>query len=185
MRARYLVSCLLGVAIVSLTVGQDEPKPMGWRPLFNGKDLEGWEGIGSSTTDDWKVVDGVLEGHGTGGGWIVAPGSYDNFRLQLEFRVSQGSNSGVFLRVPPDSSTPHVDGLEVQILDDAAEQYADVDNAKRCGSLLLEVGPSKQVSKKAGEWQKMAIECSASRARVVLNGEMIVDVDLAKNRATL
>jgi len=178
----------IGIFGGSLSSGQDGSKVRaagvrdsedGWRALFNGKDLEGWEGVNSSITTDWKIVNGVLEGHGSGGGWIIDPGEYKNFRRKIEFRVEKEANSGVFLRAPR-TSQPHVDGLEIQILDDSAKKYAEVDNAKRCGSLMLEVGPSKQAGKKPGEWQQMEIECNASRVSVVLNGEKSVDVDLAK-----
>jgi hypothetical protein len=71
-----------------------------------------------------------------------------------------------------------VEGLEIQLLDDTAEQYAELDNNKRSGSLLLESGPSKRAIKQPDQWQKLAVECNGPRVRVALNGQIVVDVDL-------
>jgi hypothetical protein len=67
----------------------------GFVPLFNGKDLTGWHVMG---TPAWKVEDGVLVCTGEGGGWLRSDKQYENFVLRLEFRISKGGNSGIFIR---------------------------------------------------------------------------------------
>src|SRR5262245_10423319 len=93
-----------------------------WTPLFNGKDLEGWEAV-DGPMSSWKVEDGVLFCSGGGGGWLSTKKEYQNFEVELEFRVPAGGNSGVFLRAPHQGN-PAFAGMEVQLLDDRAPEYA-------------------------------------------------------------
>ncbi|MDR9410761.1 MAG: DUF1080 domain-containing protein, partial [Balneolaceae bacterium] len=72
-----------------------EPK---YGTLFNGINLEGWQIIGTPGT--WGVEDGILFTDGDGSGWLSTENRYDNFVIELEYRVPEGGNSGLFLRSP-------------------------------------------------------------------------------------
>ena len=94
--------------------------------------------------------------------------------LDLEFKFEPKGNSGVFLRVGDRSN--HVDsGLEVQILDTYGKE--DVGHHD-CGGVIRTVGPTKNMVKPAGEWNRYTITMRGSQLTVVLNGEQIVDIDL-------
>lgn len=147
--------------------------------LFNGENLEGWEPVGGSS-GGWDVDDGVLYTDGSGQGWLSTDRTYDDFELELEFRVPEGGNSGVFLRAPREGN-PASAGLEIQILDDRAEQYADLEAWQYTGSIYDVKAPSKRASRPAGEWQKMKIVAEGPRIRVVLNGERIVNTSLVRH----
>jgi len=147
--------------------------------LFNGENLEGWEPVGESS-GGWTVDDGVLYTDGSGQGWLSTDRTYDDFELELEFRVPEGGNSGVFLRAPREGN-PAYDGLEIQILDDRAEQYADLEAWQYTGSIYNVKAPSKRASGTAGEWQNMKIVAEGPRIRVVLNGETIVNTSLVRH----
>lgn len=151
----------------------------GWKVLFNGNNLKGWTGVHSEISG-WKIKDGVLQSphNSLGGGWLAAPGNYQDFELQLQFRVSPEANSGVFLRAPEQASYPHIEGLEVQVRDDA--QGTDGEPSSRCGALLLECAPSESASKSAGEWQTLSVECIGPKVRVVLNSVEVVNRDLSE-----
>ncbi len=71
-------------------------------------------------TDHWKVANGVIT-CSPGGNGPATDKEYDNFEIELKFRVARGGNSGVLLRSPLDGH-PSVDGMEIQILDDAAAE---------------------------------------------------------------
>lgn len=157
----------------------------GWtQALFTGENLTGWETVGGPAKS-WKVKEGVLfttgEGvdweKGKGGGWLSTTKTYDDFKLSLEFRMSNAGNSGVFLRAPRNGD-PAFQGLEVQLLDDYADKFSDLDPAQYTGSVYSLAAPKKRVSKKAGKWQSLTITCKGSRVTVTLNGERIVDLDL-------
>ena len=152
----------------------------GFTCLFNGKDLSGW-----TTTGNWLVEDGVLaikprpgeKGWQRYGAYLWAEKQYGDFILDLEFKIPEGGNSGVFVRVR-DLAEPVSTGLEVQILDslDKKGPLGHHDN----GGIIRTAGPSKNMSKPAGEWNRMVVTCQGSRIKVELNGEQIHDLDLSE-----
>ena len=117
MNCRSLSGCVRYVFCISALLGLANGLVAAeWKPLFNGKDLSGWKVIGGSPTA-WKVEDGLLYCGGGGGSWLATTDEYANFELELEFRLPEGGNSGVFLRTP-EVSEPSSKGMEIQILDD-------------------------------------------------------------------
>ncbi|MBX7166958.1 MAG: DUF1080 domain-containing protein [Pirellulales bacterium] len=147
-----------------------------WKPLFNGKDLSGWQAI-DGPESAWKVVDGMLVCSGSEGGWLSTTEQYSDFEIRVEFRVPKGGNSGVFLRAPHQGN-PAFAGMEVQVLDDADAQYANLQPYQYCGSLYGLAAAKPRVSKPAGEWQSMHIRCVGRKVEVTLNGTQIVKANL-------
>jgi hypothetical protein len=151
----------------------------GFKPLFNGKNLDGW-----TTTGNWFVEDGILRLEPRPGekGWqrysayLWADKQYGDFILDLEFKIKKGGNSGAFIRVK-DKKNPVATGMEVQILDTHGKKNPGPHD---CGGVIGTVGPSKNMAKPAGEWNRYIITCKGSNLKVRLNGEQIVDVDLSK-----
>ncbi len=154
-----------------------------WKTLFNGKDLSGWKAVDGPMAG-WKVEDGMLYCSGGGGGWLSTLDEYTNFEIELQFRVPPGGNSGVFLRAPHQGN-PAFAGMEIQILDDESPEYAKLQPFQYCGSLYGIAAPKSRVSKKAGEWQKMAIKCSGRNVQVKLNDTLIVDANLDQHQDQL
>lgn len=144
--------------------------------LFNGKDLTGWKIIGGKD-GSWKVENNVLFTDGDGGGWLSTEKEFTNFLLELEFRVPEGGNSGVMIRAPQ-YGNPSYTGMEIQVLDDYAAQYAKLKPWQYTGSVYAVEPASKRVTKKANQWQKMKIRCEGPMIQVVLNGVQIVDTNL-------
>jgi Domain of Unknown Function (DUF1080) len=154
-------------------------------PLFNGKDLDGWEVRSSSAKDKeaWSAQNGVLVAK-PGGGWIGTTKMYGDFVLKVEWKIFAGGNSGVFLRVPDGKldKSPSYHGLEVQILDDNHPMYKDkLQPYQYCAGLYHFEGPSKKMFKGAGEWNAYEITCKGGKIAVVFNGEKVIDADDAKN----
>ncbi len=147
-----------------------------WKPLFNGKDLDGWKAV-SGPMGSWKAEDGMLFCSGKGGGWLSTTSEYSNFEIELEFRVPDAGNSGVFLRAPHEGD-PAYAGMEIQILDDHSPKYASARPAQFTGSLYDVQAASPRVTKKSGEWQKMDIVADGKKIKVTLNGTVVVNTDL-------
>lgn len=143
--------------------------------LFNGENLDGWNVIGAS--ESWAVENGILYTDGVGSGWLSTASKYDDFILDLEYRVPVGGNSGVFIRAPL-GGNPAYQGLEIQILDDYAERYANLQPWQYTGSIYDVLAPSKRVTKPAGEWQQIRIVAEGPKIQVTLNGEMILSANL-------
>ena len=157
----------------------------GFVPLFNGKDLTGWEVRESKAgdKDKWSIKDGVLVAK-AGGGWIGTKKMYGDFVLKTEWRLSVGGNSGVFLRVPDVQSkeSPSALGMEIQILDDNDAKYkGKLKPYQYCGGLYHFQGPSKNMFKGAGEWNAYEITCKGDSIQVVFNGEKVIDADASKD----
>ncbi len=144
----------------------------GWGELFNGKDFSRWVVMGKSK-EAFYVKDGVIECNGKGGFWLRTEKEYENFLLDLEFRISKGGNSGIFIRSAL-AGNPAYSGMEIQILDD----YGKAPNTHSTGCIYAAVAPSKNMSKPAGEWNHILIGCIGRNVFIVMNGEDMVDVNL-------
>jgi hypothetical protein len=144
--------------------------------LFNGTDLSGWQVVGGKESA-WGASEGVLFTTGEGGGWLSTAKEFGDFQLELDFRVPPGGNSGVFIRAPRQGD-PAYTGMEIQVLDDYAQEYANLKPWQYCGSVYGVQPPALRATKKAGEWQHMQIVADGPRVKVMLNNQQIVDADL-------
>ncbi len=107
-----------------------------------------------------------------GKGYIWTNDRYGDFILDLEYKVSEGANSGIFFRTGDLANVVHT-GIEVQI-------HETTDGAKygMNGAVYDCLAPSKTMGKPAGEWNHYTLTCKANKIYVVLNGEQIIDMDL-------
>ena len=98
----------------------------GWKLLWDGKTTDGWRSDRQAKFPEkgWSVTDGVLQVHSNkgavpgGGGNIITARKYKNFILKVDFKISQGANSGVKYFVNPGTYSAADIGCEYQILDD-------------------------------------------------------------------
>ena len=153
----------------------------GFTPMFNGKDLTGWQ-----TTGNWLVeMDGTVtlkprpgeRGWQRYGAYLTTQRKYKDFVLDLEFKFGPRGNSGVFLRVADPKSQVN-SGFEVQILDTHGKKKL---TAHDCGGVIGTAIPTKNMVKPAGQWNRYTITCKGPKVKVVLNGEQIIDLDLSKS----
>jgi Domain of Unknown Function (DUF1080). len=170
-----LISVLLTVWLTAAREA-DKDVPEGFEPLFNGKDLSGWK-VHGGKMDAWGAENGIIFTTGVGGGWLLTEKEYDNFELQLEYKVPKGGNSGVGLRAPRQGDIAY-SGMEIQILDDPAPEYKNIRPGQHTGSIYDVVPSSKQPSKPVGEWNRYHITAKGRQITVELNGEKIVDANL-------
>ncbi len=159
--------------------------------LFNGRDLTGWEGAGKEAAACWKVDNGQLLCTGKPGPWLRSKSEYGDFNLRLDYKLKPGGNSGVYVRVPRDGdhrgkelSGGKPSGIEIQMLDDEASQYRDLKPYQFSGSLYAIAAADPRVSRPAGRWNSMEIDCRGTHYRVVHNGRVVVDAG-AKQYAEL
>jgi hypothetical protein len=145
-------------------------------PLFNGNDLTGWQVI-NGAENAWQVRDGILFTDGAGSGWLSTESEFGDFDLGLEFKISAGGNSGIFIRAPREGD-PAYSGMEIQVLDDYAEEYKDLKKWQFTGSIYGIMAPAARVSLPADKWQKMRIICDGPLVKVYLNDVEIVAANL-------
>ncbi len=128
--------------------------------LFNHKDLSGWHGMIPNLPLGWTVKDGAMANVAHANN-LISDGSFWNFKLHVEFRVGEHSNSGIGLR----------GRYEVQILED----YGKPPNKHSDGALYSRIAPAVNASKPAGEWQAYDIRLVGRTVTVVLNDQKVID----------
>ena len=136
-----------------------------FQPLFNGKDLTGWQGMGGPMTN-WEIKDGVLSCTGkAGSAWLATKEEFANFELQLEYNIPENGNSGVFIRAPK-TGAPWVAGLEIQVLDDYGPKWKGLKPAQFTGSIYAVQAPSQRVNALNADGEGDTGECGKDRYRV-------------------
>ncbi|MFB3906704.1 MAG: family 16 glycoside hydrolase [Acidobacteriota bacterium] len=156
-----------------------EGEASGWRQLFNGRDLTGWEPV--TDPKGYVVRDGMLVFPSTGaGGYIRTAKDYKNFELRLDFKIGRLANSGVFLRGDRAKPDPTSSGCEVQILDDfnwEQDTGYKPQEWQFTGALYASVAPGVKALRPLGAWNTYQITYVGSRLKVELNGQVLYDVD--------
>jgi hypothetical protein len=158
---------LFAAAAVASGVALQDVEP-GFVRLFDGCSLDGWVIMGDPA--GWSVCGGVIHSDGgKGGGWIRTEEQYDDFILRLEWKVSEGGNSGVFLRYPMEGD-PWISGHEVQITNESRDTY-------HCtGSLYGTVAASPRPDESPCRWHTYEIRCEGKHITVIVDGLKCVSV---------
>ncbi len=148
-----------------------------WRLLFNGTDFTGWRGYKDAPVPTrWHVENGViaLGKEGTEGD-LVTTEEFGDFELELDWKISEGGNSGIFYFVQEPGDAPYTwsTGLEMQVLDDARHSDGKLPS-HRAGALYDLIAPAKAAAKPVGEWNRVRIMVRGGRIEHWLNGEQIV-----------
>lgn len=182
MRQRVIVAATALMTIELLTTAapvQAEDKlneaPKGFQLLFNGKNMDGWVG----DTKGYQVEDGLMVAGKKGGGNIYTEKQYSNFVFRFDFQLQAGGNNGVGIRCERGKDAAY-HGMEIQILDDTAPQYAKLKPYQYHGSIYGVVPAKRGHLKPTGEWNTEEITANGSHITVKLNGTVIVDADIEK-----
>lgn len=167
---------ILAVVVLAGGVVAGQSAEAGFTPLFDGKSLDGWVLVGKKE-HGYIVRDGVIACPQGGGGNLLTDRDYSDFILRFEFRLEPGSNNGLGIRAPINGRDIAYDGIELQIIDDSAEKYKELQPWQRHGS-LYHVFPAKTgFLKPVGEWNQQEVIADGSKIKVILNGNVILDVD--------
>ncbi len=154
-----------------------------WTTLFDGKNLDGWHAYNGDEPTQWKIEDGAMvltpaKGR-SGTENLVTDKTYDDFELSLEWKISEGGNSGIMWAVQEDKKygEPYQTGPEIQVLDNERNEDAKNGKSHQAGALYDMVEPSQDVVKPAGEWNTCVITINHkdNNGSVELNGTHIVD----------
>jgi len=156
-------SCILGIAAFSLA-GPAFAKTR-LKPLFNGKNLDGWTPVGDA---NWQVSDGVAWADKGKGGFLVSAESYRDFELRTEFWVSPDANSGIFIRCEDPAKPSATRGYEVNIYDTRPDPSYGT-------GAIVDVAKVSPMPKAGGRWNVMTIRAQGDTFSVELNGQKTVD----------
>jgi hypothetical protein len=169
MRFTPIATALLILPSLSAAPADDKANG-GWRSLFNGRDLEGWEHIGPGKM---VVEDGVIRTEGGMGLLWYTREKFGDCTLRVVYKqTGKTSNGGVFVRVadrPKDPWWAVHHGFEAQI--------NDSDDDYHCTGVLYSLTKAKARPGKVGEWNTMEITLKGDRVLVTVNGEQVTDFD--------
>lgn len=155
-------------------------KSAGWKLLFDGKSLAGWRGYKTEEIGaGWKAQDGALAMTIPKSGDLVTKDEFGDFELSFEWKISEAGNSGVIYRSGFGDSASYRTGPEYQVLDNA--KASDNKKANHLAGSLYDIGepPARDVTKPVGEWNTGKIVVRGWHIEHWLNGEKLVDQDLA------
>ena len=179
MKALICLSLLLCFAGSNITKAQTKTKN-GWLSLFDGKTLNGWRNAQHDTLPDkgWYVQNSELifdpaKGHGSD---IITARSFKNFDLSIQFKISEGGNSGIKYFLLPNTSL----GCEYQVIDDTrhADAKLGINGNRKTGALydIMPADPGKPY-KPAGDWSTARIVVKGNHAEHWLNGVKILEYE--------
>jgi hypothetical protein len=146
-----------------------------WVVLFDGKIVKGLRAYKQSGfPDTWEIVDGTLKtipGHGVD---LISEEVYKNFELELEWKVPEGGNSGIFYFATEEGDYIWQSAPEMQVLDD--EKHTDGENTlTSAGALYAMIAPSVSVVKPVGSFNQVRIKVKDNHVEHWLNGTKIVE----------
>lgn len=157
-------------------------KEQGWRPIWNGKDLEGWKS--TSSQEDWQITDEALTAT-NGAGHLISTETFDEFELSLLYKMSAGGKGGIGYVVSGEAGNfGAFSGQEFQIIDHAILEEGM--ESQKQGALFGEIAPvnlshagmGERHFKRTGLWNHVRIIVKDNKAEHWLNGFKLVEYDL-------
>lgn len=194
----YATPALLAQAKADGAAAQDAPaantltaaeKAAGWTLLFDGKTTNGWRGFHADTfpAQGWVIEDGAIKRVGKGekpgtGGDIITTGEYGNFELAIDWKLTEGGNSGLKYLVAerPDRSGRSGVSYEMQILDDERHPDAKLGGAgtRTAGGLYDLIAPNAHPARPIGEWNHTGLVVRGRHVEHWLNSQRIVQFEI-------
>lgn len=169
----------------------DKEVEEGWVLLFDGESAGKWRGYGKDNfPGGWKIVDGTMQCVGSGrgeagaaeGGDIIYDRKFSNFHLKLDWKISEGGNSGIFYlgQENPELGPIWKTAPEMQVLDN--EKHPDAkagkDGNRQAGSLYDLIPAVPQNAEPAGEWNSVEIKVYKGSVWHYMNGEVVLEYHL-------
>jgi hypothetical protein len=166
--ARTMRTALLATALTSaLMLAADQAS----QTLFDGRSPAGWITTKGQPIPQASVQDDGLNPHKTGSYVSYYEKPFNNFVLDLDYKLSPGCNSGVFVRVG-DIKDPVMSGLEIAIDDHNGTGMHDP------GAFYDLVGPRVSAQKPTGQWNHMTVTAQGAKLSVRLNDQDVSQIDL-------
>lgn len=175
--ALVCAGCYVMAALNVERSGELGQPPKRFVPIFNGEDLDGWVIMGNPKA--WQVPGGVIRSEGgKGGRWLRTEKEYEDFILSLEWRVSPGGNSGVFVRAC-EEGYPWATGHEIQI----SNEQPPRDDLHCTGALYGTVPVNPRPDETPNRWRRYEITCMGEKITVKVDAVTCVEADMDVVRA--
>ena len=173
-----LASSVMAVPTMAGNTLTGEEQQQGWQLLFDGKNMSQWRNFKKDgISEKWVVEDGTMKLTGKGGGDILTQKVFRNFDLRLEWKISEGGNSGIFILADEEGSHIYSHAPEIQILDNERHSDNAIDS-HRSGSLYDMVPSHPSSHKPAGQWNQVRILFNDGFLQVWQNGVATVNITI-------
>ena len=148
-----------------------------WKTLFDGKSLASWKGYQTDVVPaGWRIENDALVKDAPVAD-IVSKEQFGDFELELEWKIGEAGNSGIFYRGTEEYDHIYWSAPEYQLLDD--EKGADNKTRLTCAGALYAIYPSPAGHlKPVGDWNQTRIIARGSHVEHWLNGVKLVDYEL-------
>lgn len=154
----------------------EEEKEQGFEVLFDGSNLDKWTGNKEGyVAEDGNIVIYPEKGNGN----LFTAEEYGDFNFRFEFQLTPGANNGLGIRAPLEGDAAY-EGMELQILDNTADIYKDLQIYQYHGSVYGVIPAKRGFLKPVGEWNQEEVIVKGNKVKVILNGEVILDGDIAE-----
>ena len=181
----FIFSLLIALTLTPLVAADaplntltDPEKAAGWKLLFDGKDASAsWrEYKKDKLPEGWVAEDGALVRKGKGN--IITKEQFDSFELSIEWKISEGGNSGIMFKVLETDGPPHATGPEAQIQDNAKGH-----DPQKAGWMYALYPAFVDTTKPAGEWNHFVLKCEKTAAGTyrcmhTMNGTKYVEYEI-------
>ena len=171
----FVVICALGAFWAPGSYAAP-PSAGKWTPLFNGKNLDGWQAYGA---EKWVADHGTIFGDSTSGkyGYLLTKKTYKNFEIRLKFNCTMEGNSGLFFHSKITGENPKwgpdIVGLQAEI--DPARHSGGIYESGGRGWVALPTAEGEKAIKPVGQWNSMEVRVEGDHIVTHLNGIKIVD----------
>ncbi|MEO6079601.1 MAG: DUF1080 domain-containing protein [Steroidobacteraceae bacterium] len=207
MRLLNIFTTLACSVVLAATAAETAPpntltaaeKAAAWKLLWDGKTSVGWRTPTSEQfpVRGWSMTNGALSvlptngGESGGGGDIITTEKFSRFELTVDFKITEGANSGIKYLVQPNISPIDKNtgeptdigsaiGPEYQVLDDLRHPDAKAGrNGNRTLGSLYDVMPAAATKKPnpIGEWNTARIVVNGNHVEHWLNGELVLEYE--------
>jgi len=173
MRTFYAVLIVVGITLF----GEAQQSKTEWRVLFDGTSLDAWRGYKTEKVPSgWRIDDGLLVKDASVGD-IVSKDEFGDFELELEWKIGEAGNSGIFYRGTEEYDHIYWSAPEYQLLDDI--KAADNKTRLTCAGAAYALYPSPAGHlKPVGEWNRTRIVAKGPHIEHWLNGVKLLEYEL-------
>ncbi len=173
MHIKYILILIFGACLLQQQGIAQQKNTGNWTDLFNGKDLKGWKQLNGKAK--FEVQNGEIVGTTVANepnSFLATEANYEDFILELEFRLDAEMNSGIQFRSEskPEYREGRVHGYQMEI-DPSPRAWTGgiYDEARRDWLYPLEYNPEGKKAYRKGEWNKCRIECIGDVMRIWVN----------------
>ena len=136
-----------------------------------------WRGFKQdSLPTGWTYEDGLLT-HTKGGGDVITVDKYQNFVLELDWKIAEGGNSGIFFHVSEDHDYVWLGGPEMQVLDNVAHENGMTPETSAGANYALHA-PIKDMTNPVGEWNHIKLVVDGPHVEHWMNGTKLLEYEL-------